>query len=146
MFSYKRRIMRRVSRTGPLVLLWLIFRRVSRLSVRYFYMGFRFNGCNGHVELEWRRQSRGRLDKRRHRCLVVLSRAVESLVVRWIEFCFVLGFFFRVLVSAERSEAVKTVASRFEVVFRSVTRGARLSISTGLGLQGSSLTRNESGS
>ncbi|CAN7135628.1 unnamed protein product, partial [Brassica rapa subsp. narinosa] len=66
---------------GRLVLLRLIFRRVSRLSVRYFYMGFRFNGCNGHVELEWRRQSSRRLDKRRHRRLVVLSRAVGSSAV-----------------------------------------------------------------
>ena len=56
------------------------------------------------------------------------------------------GFFFWVLVSAERSEAVGTIALRFEGAFFSVASGARLSISTGLGLQGSSLTLNESGS
>ncbi|KAL0717930.1 hypothetical protein Bca4012_067252 [Brassica carinata] len=44
-----------------------------------------------------------------------------------------------VLVSAERSE---TIASRFEGAFRLVASGARLSISTGLGLQGSCLARN----
>ncbi|KAG5399762.1 hypothetical protein IGI04_014369, partial [Brassica rapa subsp. trilocularis] len=48
------------------------------------------------------------------------------------------------LVPSERSEAVGTIALRFEGAFFSVASGARLSISTGLGLQGSSLTLNES--
>ncbi|KAL0801012.1 hypothetical protein Bca101_056188 [Brassica carinata] len=71
---------------GRLVLLRLFFRRVSCLAVRYLYIGFRFNGCNGHGKLEWRRQSPGWLDERRHRHSVVLSRAVGSLAVRCFEF------------------------------------------------------------
>ncbi|KAG5378672.1 hypothetical protein IGI04_026514 [Brassica rapa subsp. trilocularis] len=90
-------------------------------------------GVNGHDELEWRRQSPGRLDERLHRCLMVLSRAVGGLAVRWVEFArarILLSY----LVSVELSEAVGAVASRFEGAFLSVARSARLSFSTGFGL------------
>ncbi|CAF2076855.1 unnamed protein product [Brassica napus] len=89
-------------------------------------------GVNGHGELEWRRQSPGRLDKRRHRRLVVLSRAVRGLAVGYFEFARA-RILLSGLVSVERSEAVGAVASRFEGTFLSVACGARLSFSTGLG-------------
>ena len=90
-------------------------------------------GVNGHGELEWRRQSPGRLDERRHRRLVVLSRAVGGLAVGWVEFVHA-RILLSYLVSVELSEAVGAVASRFEGTFLSVARGARFSFSTGFGL------------
>ena len=90
-------------------------------------------GVNGHGELEWRQQSPGQLDERRHRRLVVLSRAVGDLAVGWVEFAHA-RILLSYLVSVELSEAVGAVASRFEGTFLSVARGARFSFSTGFGL------------
>uniref|UniRef100_M4DZP4 Uncharacterized protein n=1 Tax=Brassica campestris TaxID=3711 RepID=M4DZP4_BRACM len=70
-------------------------------------------GVNGHGELEWRQQSPGQLDERRHRRLVVLSRAVGDLAVGWVEFAHA-RILLSYLVSVELSEAVGAVASRFE--------------------------------
>ncbi|KAF2613967.1 hypothetical protein F2Q70_00013305 [Brassica cretica] len=90
-------------------------------------------GVIGHGELEWRRQSPGWLDERRHRSSVVLSRVVESLAVGCFEFVRV-WILHPSLVSAKQSKAAGAVVSRFEGSILSVARGAWILFATSLSL------------